>query len=196
MFRCPFSIVSEKILSIQTILTNFRLKLHSTQIDKSVVSLDLVGVSCGLKISSLQRTLWKSPINWNRLQTPTIGNDWTDPRIYGCRLYADDKRGLSRWEKGPWLVLAGTMVAVSGQIYVNQCHCARPDKWTAPQPITAPRGKLGGQGFYLFAFCNKLLFITIMSFLSTLQLTVRYIDFFLMFHTHIYPHLLLHAWRK
>ena len=38
-----------------------------------------------------------------------------------------------------------------GQIYVNQCHCARPDKWTAPQPITAPRGKLGGQGFYIFA---------------------------------------------
>ena len=103
MFRCPFSIVSEKILSIETILTNFRLKLYSTQIDKSVVSLDLVGVSCGLKISSVQVTLWKSPINWNRLQTPIIGNDWTDRRIYGCRLYADDKRGLSRWEKGPWL---------------------------------------------------------------------------------------------
>ena len=57
MFRCPFSIVSEKILSIETILTNFRLKLYSTQIDKSVVSLELVGVSCGLKISSVQVTL-------------------------------------------------------------------------------------------------------------------------------------------
>ena len=57
MFRCPFSIVSEKILNIETILTNFRLKLYSTQIDKSVVSLELVGVSCGLKISSVQVTL-------------------------------------------------------------------------------------------------------------------------------------------